>query len=213
MSMANRHVRKSDLAFFHRLSWEERCTRFTTPDDPITMAGLQRREGFEQSPGRASLCEARNAHAYSCVWLTEVALPVEAEDASSREATNSGCVLRAKAGALRRRQIDLRMNETAQDAYTYLMDARREARRLPRCWVDREAKGRRLLLNRLLARDVRQMADVVLINPHPFFLNREKAPKREYVAADGYHVHHGVFDPLDLGGVLGPSDNSFLDLL
>uniref|UniRef100_A0A6B0V3Q2 Uncharacterized protein n=1 Tax=Ixodes ricinus TaxID=34613 RepID=A0A6B0V3Q2_IXORI len=60
---------------------------------------------------------------------------------------------------------------------------------LPRCWVDREAKGRRLLLNRLLARDVRQMADVVLINPHPFFLNREKAPKREYFAADGYHVH------------------------
>ncbi|KAG0422606.1 hypothetical protein HPB47_001589 [Ixodes persulcatus] len=38
---------------------------------------------------------------------------------------------------------------------------------LPRCWVDREAKGRRLLLNHLLARDVRQMADVVLINPHP----------------------------------------------
>ncbi|KAG0410315.1 hypothetical protein HPB47_012580 [Ixodes persulcatus] len=60
---------------------------------------------------------------------------------------------------------------------------------LPRCWVDREAKGRRLLLKRLLARDVRQMADVVLINPHPFFLNREKAPKREYFAADGYHVH------------------------
>ncbi|CAN7940398.1 unnamed protein product [Ixodes pacificus] len=59
---------------------------------------------------------------------------------------------------------------------------------LPRCWVDREAKGRRLLLNRLLARDVRQMADVVLINPHPFFLNREKAPEREYCAADGYHV-------------------------
>ncbi|KAG0410861.1 hypothetical protein HPB47_012010 [Ixodes persulcatus] len=60
---------------------------------------------------------------------------------------------------------------------------------LPRCWVDREAKGCRLLLNRLLARDVRQMADVVLINPHPFFLNREKAPKREYFAADGYHIH------------------------
>ncbi|KAG0419750.1 hypothetical protein HPB47_003904 [Ixodes persulcatus] len=60
---------------------------------------------------------------------------------------------------------------------------------LPRCWVDREAKGRRLLLNHLLARDVRQMADVVLINPHPFFLNREKAPKREYFTADGYHIH------------------------
>ncbi|KAG0444514.1 hypothetical protein HPB47_013713, partial [Ixodes persulcatus] len=55
--------------------------------------------------------------------------------------------------------------------------------------VDREAKGRRLLLNHLLARDVRQMADVVLINPHPFFLNREKAPKREYFTADGYHIH------------------------
>ncbi|KAG0411917.1 hypothetical protein HPB47_010943 [Ixodes persulcatus] len=40
---------------------------------------------------------------------------------------------------------------------------------LPRCWVDREAKGRRLLLNHLLARDVRQMADVVLINPHRGF--------------------------------------------
>ncbi|KAG0430519.1 hypothetical protein HPB47_022614 [Ixodes persulcatus] len=52
---------------------------------------------------------------------------------------------------------------------------------LPRCWVDREAKGRRLLLNHLLARDVRQMADVVLINPH--------APKREYFTADGYHIH------------------------
>ncbi|KAG0414169.1 hypothetical protein HPB47_008669 [Ixodes persulcatus] len=60
---------------------------------------------------------------------------------------------------------------------------------LPRCWVDREAKGRRLLLNHLLARDVRQMAGVVLINPHPFFLNREKAPKREYFTADGYHIH------------------------
>uniref|UniRef100_A0A6B0V2Q6 Uncharacterized protein n=1 Tax=Ixodes ricinus TaxID=34613 RepID=A0A6B0V2Q6_IXORI len=60
---------------------------------------------------------------------------------------------------------------------------------LPRCWADREAKGRRPLLNRLLARDVRQMADAVLINPHPFFLNREKAPKREYFAADGYHAH------------------------
>ncbi|KAG0439112.1 hypothetical protein HPB47_016754 [Ixodes persulcatus] len=60
---------------------------------------------------------------------------------------------------------------------------------LPRCWVDREAKGRRLLLNHLLARDVRQMADVVLINPHPFFLNREKAPKREYFTADGYLIH------------------------
>lgn len=23
----------------------------------------------------------------------------------------------------------------------------------------------------------------------PFFLDREKAPKREYFAADGYHVH------------------------
>ncbi|KAG0422626.1 hypothetical protein HPB47_001565, partial [Ixodes persulcatus] len=57
------------------------------------------------------------------------------------------------------------------------------------CWVDREAKGRRLLLNHLLARDVRQMADVVLINPHPFFLDREKAPKREYFTADGYHIH------------------------
>ncbi|CAN7943378.1 unnamed protein product [Ixodes pacificus] len=34
------------------------------------------------------------------------------------------------------------------------------------------------------------MADVVLINPHPVFLNREKAPKREYSAADGYHVCH-----------------------
>ncbi|KAG0436139.1 hypothetical protein HPB47_018121 [Ixodes persulcatus] len=60
---------------------------------------------------------------------------------------------------------------------------------LPRCWVDREAKGRRLLLNHLLARDVRQMADVVLINPHTFFLNREKAPKRECFTADGYHIH------------------------
>ncbi|KAG0423904.1 hypothetical protein HPB47_000342 [Ixodes persulcatus] len=38
---------------------------------------------------------------------------------------------------------------------------------LHRCWVDRKAKGRRLLLNRLLARDVRQMADVALINPRP----------------------------------------------
>ncbi|KAM7291870.1 hypothetical protein ISCGN_028441 [Ixodes scapularis] len=67
---------------------------------------------------------------------------------------------------------------------------------LPRCWVNREAKGRRLLLNRLLAsgeeakkkKNVRQMADVVFINPHPVFLNREKGPKREYSAADGYHV-------------------------
>ncbi|KAG0426663.1 hypothetical protein HPB47_026258 [Ixodes persulcatus] len=33
------------------------------------------------------------------------------------------------------------------------------------------------------------MADVVLINPHPFFLNREKALKGEYFVADGYHVH------------------------
>ncbi|XP_029846384.2 uncharacterized protein LOC115329070 [Ixodes scapularis] len=60
---------------------------------------------------------------------------------------------------------------------------------LPRCWVDREAEGRRLLLNRLLAKNVRRMADVVLINPDPFFLNREKAPRREYFAVDGYHVH------------------------
>ncbi|KAM7300406.1 uncharacterized protein ISCGN_016040 [Ixodes scapularis] len=36
---------------------------------------------------------------------------------------------------------------------------------LPRCWVDREAEGRRLLLNCLLARNVRWMADVILIHP------------------------------------------------
>lgn len=58
---------------------------------------------------------------------------------------------------------------------------------LPRCWVDTQAETRRKVLNRRLARGVRYMDDVVVINPDVFFLDKKQL-KAHYYARDGYHV-------------------------
>ncbi|KAM7296725.1 hypothetical protein ISCGN_021882 [Ixodes scapularis] len=63
---------------------------------------------------------------------------------------------------------------------------------LPRCWVDPQDERRRLALNRKLAKGVKGTADVVAINPDPFFLNGERKPKCDHFASDGCHVSHFV---------------------
>ncbi|KAG0445187.1 hypothetical protein HPB47_018725 [Ixodes persulcatus] len=60
---------------------------------------------------------------------------------------------------------------------------------LPRSGVDAADKARHVQLNRRLARGVRQMSDVVLINPDVFFPDK-KQPRRDHCVGDGYHISH-----------------------
>ncbi|CAN7975129.1 unnamed protein product [Ixodes persulcatus] len=52
-------------------------------------------------------------------------------------------------------------------------------------------EARRIQLNRRLARGVRRMSAVVIINPDVFFQDK-KQPRRDHFAGDGYHVSHLV---------------------
>ncbi|CAN7944767.1 unnamed protein product, partial [Ixodes pacificus] len=69
--------------------------------------------------------------------------------------------------------------------------SRRYAILLPRCGVDAADEARRVQLNRRLAKGVRRMSAVVIINPDVFFLDK-KQPRRDHFAGDGYHVSHLV---------------------